>query len=251
MERYSPLEPVLVFLVFSLIAFFLAQLIHSLQHLLLAKKIGRLARSFSVFPDNAHARFLIVGDSTAFGTGATDTRNSVAGRLSQDFPETQIENLAKNGTSTKELVEILEPIKTHHYDLIVIHIGGIDILSLTPLNQIRKHLVKILSLAKGMSQNIILVSAMNIGSSPVFWFPVNILYSFRTRAVRQIFLEESRKATVSYIDLYRQKRHDPFVHSPESFFAPDKIHPNDSGYGLWYENIKRDLVKLPLFSPRK
>jgi lysophospholipase L1-like esterase len=242
-------EPVFVFLTFALIAFLVAQAIHSIQHLLLAKKIGKSALSFSNFPKDATQRFLVVGDSTAFGTGATDPKNSVAGRLAQDFPGAQIENLAKNGINTRELRWILETIKTQRFDLIVMHIGGIDILSFTSLSQIRKHLTEILMLAQKLSKHVILVSAMNVGSSPVFWFPISTLYSHRTRAVRKIFLEESKKAAVPYVDLYRQKRHDPFCHSPETFFAPDKIHPNDLGYGLWYENIKKDLLKLPLVLP--
>src|ERR1041385_1130520 len=48
-------------------------------------------------------RILFLGDSTAVGTGARDSRGSVAGYFGQDFPKAEIVNISRNGKRLHEL----------------------------------------------------------------------------------------------------------------------------------------------------
>lgn len=227
---------------FILIAYLVLQTFHIVRHSLKMKQLAKTTRAFSHNPKNASLRFLIIGDSTAFGTGALDPSNSIAGRLAQDFPQAQIENHSKNGLSTQGLLGRIVSLKQERFDRIFILIGGIDILSFVPKERIRKNLTQILRVAQSMTANrIILVSAMNIGAAPLFWFPLSTCYSMRTRAIRKIFMTVGRDYNVRYVDLYLPKSDDHFAKEPTRLYAADKIHPSDHGYGAWYEKIKQAL----------
>ncbi len=78
-----------------------------------------------ILPD-AEMQILVIGDSTAVGTGAQTPEASLAGLVGQTFPDASVRNLGVNGARTADLIPRLEKIQDQHFDLLMLHIGGND-----------------------------------------------------------------------------------------------------------------------------
>lgn len=238
----------LVVQIFSLIIILIGlygivYLLRTVRLILLDKRAAARSLPFEASPKNITAHFLILGDSTAFGTGALDRHDSVAGRLAKDFPNAHIDNHAENGSFTKDIVSKLPQLKEEFFDFALIQVGGNDIFAFKSLKVVRKNILDILTVVKQISNNkVILVSPMNVGSSSLLWFPLTILYSLRSQLVRHVFKRAAKSLDVVVVDLYKPKYRDPFAKEPRIYFAKDGVHPSGDGYGYIYERV-HDAIK--------
>jgi lysophospholipase L1-like esterase len=193
---------------------------------------------------NANHRILIVGDSTGVGTGAERPQDSIAGRIFRDYQDVEIVNLARNGAKVEDVIGQLQSIVSERFDIVLVQAGGNDILRFTGLEELRRTIVGVLGAAKDIGTHVIFISTGNVGSAPAFFTPVNRIYTGRTRKVRHVFMEVAGRAGVEYVDLFKEKKDDPFWKEPERFYASDFLHPGSAGYGLWYEELNRQ-TSLP------
>lgn len=188
-------------------------------------------------------KILVAGDSTGVGTGAEDNQQSTAGRIGKDFPHADIKNISENGLKLEGLRNKLESLPDEQYDLIVIQIGANDIVGRTSYKEIESQLNDVLDISGGFSKKIVVLTSGNIGLSPVFKFPVSTFMMHRTRAVRDIFLDQiGDRAGIDYVDLFKNKEEDPFGKNVEHYYATDFFHPNGEGYGVWYEQMRPFLL---------
>ena len=230
---------VLIILELLIVFYIIMRTLRSVRFLVKEKMLTRRTYSFEASPLVTTSHFALFGDSTAFGTGSMDQHNSVAGRLAHDHPHAHIDNKAENGAEIKDVVKKMYEGGEQFYDLAIILIGGNDIIFLTSLKSIRRDLGEILTQAKKMTNNnVILVSPMNVGSSLMFWFPFNVFYEWRSRAVRKVFHSVSKSFNVPLVDLFIPRGIDFFAEYPGLYFAPDNIHYSGEGYGHIYEEIK-------------
>jgi lysophospholipase L1-like esterase len=82
-----------------------------------------------------------------------------------------------------------------------------------------------------------------MGAAPVFHWPLSDIITDRTLNVRAIFIEEvAKNKSVSYVDLFKNPKDDPFVKYPEKFYAQDKFHLTGDGYGVWYLDVQKKLL---------
>jgi lysophospholipase L1-like esterase len=201
--------------------------------------MGKISEPFNIIQHESTATVLILGDSTAYGTGARFSKNSIAGRLATDYPNVSIENQADNGAKTFDVAQKALRLEHTSFDIVIVQVGGNDILSYIPINHILNNLKTIVTLSKKIARkHVILVAPMNVSSSPLFWFPFNVLYGARSRMVRNAFHKVSNTSKVTLVDLYVPRYRDPFREENFPYFAKDLVHPNDKGYGLIYEKIK-------------
>ena len=192
--------------------------------------------------ENAARKVLIAGDSTGVGTGASDPKYSIAGRIGSDYPGTDIKNISENGLKIGELSKKLLEMKDENFDLIIYQIGANDVVGFTPLETISEQLNELLQYAENNSKKTIVVTAGNIGLSKVFSWPISTLVSNRTLKVRKIFMDNiSKYENIEYIDFYREKEEDPFSKNYEKYYAKDFFHPSDHGYEFWYKKIKEKI----------
>lgn len=210
-------------------------------------RIGRLlnkssdlikkARSYKQFIGAEAPKILFVGDSTGVGVGASKPADSVAGRFGADHPEMTIENLSVSGRKTAEIIGDLEKIPEDSYQYVFIQIGGNDIVNFSKLGKLKKDLNEVLSKAKKISKNVVVLTSGNVGSAPIFPRPLAFLWERQTKKVREIFMKETSAREVIYIDLFKEATDDPFYKEPLKYHAKDLFHPSSEGYGLWYENL--------------
>lgn len=213
----------------------------------LTQQRGRNIVPVSQSPDNPIAQILVTGDSTAVGVGALSPECSLVGRLAQDLPTVLIENIASNSMRLSQLHTQLNRLRSMgtSYDYVLIHIGGIDTVSLTPLPRIESNLRKVITLAKSITRHhVIIVSVNNTGLIPLFSFPVNYFLTRRSRKVSKIFSDVCTSTQTVHIPLFAEKEQDELCKNPAQYISPDGIHPNDMGYGLWYKKIRTTTLPL-------
>ncbi len=211
---------------------------------LIAIGIG-LANDAEAFQKSgSEKRILVIGDSTAVGTGASSSSTSLAGLLSLHFPKAVIENRGINGARTAELIPRLQNLQNNSFDLVMIHIGGNDTVHFTNLSQLSNDIRNVIDLTKNLSNNVVLVSTGNVGTARLLPFGTRWLFAARTRKVRDRFIQASQEKNIQYVDLYRAPAIDPFAIDPDTYYAKDQFHPSDAGYADWFSLIKKQLPTL-------
>lgn len=230
--------------------FFLASEYRRVTHLFrTGKELAANARAFEQYPEvAAHGlgpKVLFIGDSTAVGTGASDARESTAGRYGALYPAATVVNKGRNGMRTSELAQKLDEVEDGAFDLVVLQIGGNDIVYFTDFGELETSLDTVLQKAqtklKDASGKVILLSCGDVGAAPFFPRVVAPLWSRRTRQVRVIFLKAAEKYGARYVDLYVDKEHDVFRQDPKRYYAADSFHPSSEGYRVWFEEIQKAL----------
>lgn len=217
------------------------------RRLVLAKRNGNRAVPVSQHVPNATTHVLVVGDSTAYGTGAEEQQNSLVGRLARNFPHIHIDNAAENGMGLDVLRKKLDTMSGRSYDITMLHIGGIDVLSMTTDAKIITALKDIFEKARALlksddPRNIVFVSVNNVGCAPAFRFPLNRLLERRSRRLNGLFQVLADEHEVTHVSLFCERDDDPFAARPDELYASDGIHPNDAGYELWYDKINQKLT---------
>ena len=187
---------------------------------------------------------VIFGDSTAEGTGSSDPRESIAGRLGLRWPNTPIINRGRDGAKLADIAAQIEAMPTLALRLIVIMGGGNDIIAARSIADLESDLTRVLNSGKRLNAPMIFMGAGNVGSSPMFPWPVSTLVSHRARQAQAVFDRVTARMAVTRINLFFEPADDPFLTDAKRFFASDGLHPSGDGYGLWSEKLysaTRDL----------
>lgn len=203
-------------------------------------------RAFERRLENPEFHFLVVGDSSAVGVGAEPLEGSVAGRLAADFPTADIQNIAVSGSKVKDAIDQLESLsKNERYDLILIQIGGNDIVRGTSYAGLEKDFPRLIELAKQHSNNVVQLTSGNVGTSKLLPFGTRWYFTIRTKKVRELFMHINAEQGTHYVDLFRDKANDPYAQNPKKYYSPDFFHPSADGYGDWYAFIGPIVKALP------
>lgn len=187
---------------------------------------------------------LILGDSTGYGTGALKSEDTVAGRIAADFREYSIVNQSKNGRTVGELVEVARSV-TGSYKLILLQIGGNDILQKRDSRTVESELRTIISELEDNTENLVMLSTGNVGGAPRFSKEKGDEYELITRSYREMFQRVDAETPLSYVDLFVEREEDLFIKHPDVYLAWDGLHPSSEGYKLWYEKLY-PILKMKL-----
>ena len=208
-----------------------------------SKGIQTQAMPYEQHPANPTKYILVAGDSTAVGTGALDSKKSTAGLLGALYPAADITNLGVNGFKLDGLITALESAPRAHYDLILIQIGANDVVGFTPLNKVNTELETVLGMTDKLGTKTVVITAGNIGLSPVFHFPLSQLMTWRMLEVRKIFIAGvAEHPAAQYVDLFNEKLNREFETDIPKYYAADYFHPSADGYALWFQEIKPYVV---------
>lgn len=190
-----------------------------------------------------HQRVLFIGDSTVVGTGALIPDDSIVGRFGRDCPNLEIINLGKNGDRVPRLDARFDPKAVGKFDLIVIQIGGNDVVFSTDPVVVSLAIDNILRKAKLASGKVALVfSGSDLDDAPFFpWF-LDQTISNRSRQIMGILKTAAEKNNVFFVDMNGTVAEQIIFLAPGKYFASDHFHPNSDGYSLWYGQMKNELV---------
>lgn len=88
------------FLIVVLVAFEVSLFISRVNT---ARVLAKASVPFEVRVKEVNRRVLVIGDSTGVGTGASNSADSVAGRIARDYPGTEIVNRAQDGAKGEDM----------------------------------------------------------------------------------------------------------------------------------------------------
>ena len=199
-----------------------------------AAQLARMSEPFQHNPPNATLRLLIVGDSTGVGTGASAPKHSLAGLLAQNFPRLAIENRARDGATFAGVVQQLE--RGGRFDLVLLMAGGNDVIRFRSEEALAADVQRSLALAHAMAPRVAVMPAGNVGSAPFFFIPISGVMSARARTLHTVVRQAAAAAGTQYVNLYHEPEADPFVRDT-SLNAKDGLHPSDSGYRVWRDEL--------------
>lgn len=219
--------------------------IQSLRH---AARLTRLSRPFHASPEAAEASILIVGDSTALGTGASTPQASLAGRIASRYPLLRVRNVARAGARFADIAGQLRNAGRH--DLILVAGGANDVMRFTSQARLARDIDLTLRRAASQAGRVILVPAPNVGNAPFFPRPLAWLLSRRARLLHRLARASAGAVDATYVDLYRERAADPFAQDPQRLIAADRLHPSDAGYAVWFDELERQAPLSALLGMR-
>jgi lysophospholipase L1-like esterase len=197
-------------------------------------ELAKRSEPFQHTPNDASLSLLIVGDSTAVGTGATSGESSLAGLIAQQYPRLLIENRARDGATFADVIQQL--VGEKRYDIVLIQAGGNDVIRLGRLSTAQAAIEHVAELAGERSDLVVFMPAGNVGNAPFFFPPVSWLMTQRSRELHRYVQESAAKTGATYVNLFKERGNDPFVEHP-SLNASDGLHPSDAGYRVWFSEL--------------
>ena len=215
------------------------------SRLLYAKRKRVETTAFSHNEAAPARRFLIVGDSTGVGIGSVDSRSTISGRLAAAFPGTAIVNHSRDGARSADVPVQIEA-GAGHFDLILVFVGGNDVIRLSSYASVLQAAEHALDVASSRGEHVAVVPPADLGTAPIWVWPLDAVFSRRAETVRRAWQYAMRERTnVHLVDLRMPRDRDPFRIAPRRFYSPDGIHPSADGYALWFAQITR---QVPLFA---
>ncbi len=207
----------------------------SVGNLQRAAELARLSEPWQQSPPQAVLRLLIVGDSTAVGTGATDGANSLAGLIGQAYPQLFIENRARDGATFADIAAQFQT--GERFDMVLVQGGGNDVIRLRAWSGVQPALAQVAALAGAQSDLVVLMPAGNVGNAPFFLAPVSWLMTWRSRRLHAVVKQVAASNAAVVVDLFQERADDPFVRHP-GLYAGDGLHPSDAGYRVWFAELE-------------
>jgi lysophospholipase L1-like esterase len=184
---------------------------------------------------------LIVGDSTATGSGV-EPEQTIAGRLAQKYNASVI-NLGWNGAKIKDIIDQINSIKDRRFDSVYILGGNNDIVQFTPLKIVSKEIDTLFTLAKTISDHVVMLRGGNLGNFPIFPISIAWLFTHRSKQVREICQKKALEKGIKYVELFMERHNDIFLKNPNLYYTPDLIHLNAKGYEVWFDYIVKETEK--------
>ena len=200
-----------------------------------ASELARRSEPFEQRPENATRRLLIVGDSTAVGTGATSASSSLAGLIAQQHPRLLIENRARDGALFADVAQQL--LRPGHFDIVLVQAGGNDVIRLRSEESMRNDIDDMLDAARQRADVVIVMPAGNVGNAPFFFPPWSWWMTHRARTMHRLIARAAQRGGATYVKLFHEREDDPFVRQPE-LHASDGLHPSDAGYRVWWQALQ-------------
>jgi lysophospholipase L1-like esterase len=185
---------------------------------------------------------LVLGDSTGYGTGATDGRFSVPGRIGSDY-QVSIRNQSVNGRTIGELLEDTERF-TGEYEVILLMIGANDIIQRRDLKMVEAELRTLVERLSNHTDHLLMISSGNVGGAVRYNETESDSYTELTRRFRAAYNAVGETSPLTYVDLFEEPTDDMFIKDPDRYTAIDGLHPTDHGYELWYQKLKPTLDPL-------
>jgi lysophospholipase L1-like esterase len=204
--------------------------------LIKSRRMTTSIRPYEHKDPNARWRVLLIGDSTGYGTGTSDSRYSLTGRLAAEYPNAHIENWSETGSNLGYVFKKLHsrPVSSPPFDLVIIMAGGMNVVHYTLLPKIRVHLLDVIQEARRHGKDVMIVAPHDAGSVPMFHPPLSWFNRLQARDVNRLFCEVCAAEHVRFVSLFDSNE----ILSKHNWFSADKTHPTDDGYAVWYEEMR-------------
>lgn len=212
-------------------------------------ELARLSEPFQQRPADATVRLLVVGDSTAVGTGADTPATSLAGRLSVHYPKLWVENRAIDGARFADVQAQLGG-EHERFDIVLVQAGGNDVIRLSNGPELRQSIDVVTRKARQRAPLVLLMPSGNVGNAPFFFAPASWWMTSRSRDLHSLVREAAARHGAVYINLFKERSNDPFVQEA-GLHARDGLHPSDAGYAAWLQELMAQSSLAAALSPAR
>jgi acyl-CoA thioesterase-1 len=161
------------------------------------------------------------GDSLVRGYGST--RGSDAFSVLSNSLEIPIINKGIDGNTTKDARDRIDEIVSLKPDIVIILLGGNDFLRKIPPEETRENLNSIVDTFKANNIRILLIG---------------VRAGLLSDSLADVYKTIVKKHNIEYVNNILQD----IITNPS--YMSDPIHPNDQGYALMAEKIKKPLLKV-------
>lgn len=199
-------------------------------------------------PAGTPLRMLWLGDSTAAGVGAGSPDGAlprqVASRLGRPV---QLTVLAISGDQVEDVIDKQLPkVASLDPDVVFLSIGANDVVHFTSNDSFTSRYRRLLDQLG--TTPVIALGVPDMGAAPRFAQPLRAIAGWRGRALDgRIRGEVAGRDAVKYVDI--AGRTGPVMRrDPDRYFALDRYHPNEAGYGLWADAVL-DVARALPFDP--
>lgn len=185
-------------------------------------------------------RFVVLGDSTAAGLGASGPEHSyaavLAGRLGELGWRVEMTGLGVSGARVKDLLgDQLRRAKELEPDLIFVGIGANDATHLTGLDDVRADAEELFGLLKETGAELVVAGAPDMRAD-AFYEPLRSLAGWRGTQVTKAITEAAAVVDVPIVPLAEMTR-PYFAADGEEAYGGDDFHPGNGGYRAWADAI--------------
>lgn len=213
-----------------------------LQGQYVRRKVGRLPdaggeTSGRSGEEEALARLLIIGESTAAGVGARTHETGLAGQFAKALGA-KIERtvhwhvVSKSGITVSETIRELVPkIPDEKFDYILVALCGNEVLKLRSPLSFRRNMRKLLGILREKNPDamVFITNAPAIRLSPVLPQPIKFLLGHLSALHNSNAIEFT--AEMNNVFYFHQP-----TEVPDGFFS-DGIHPSEKGYAVWSKRM--------------
>jgi lysophospholipase L1-like esterase len=174
----------------------------------------------------------VLGDSLAFGTGASDPRNALAFRIYRAIlavrPGSEVTNDAIGGTRAADVTRLEVPQVDARTNLVFIIAGGNDVVRRTSPQRFASDYDRLLAAVRARAPRAVIVACgvPDVARSPLFadsYAKTEALAREDDAAVRSA----TRTYGAAYVDLFTATKAEG---TNPDFFSSDDFHPSDAGY---------------------
>jgi lysophospholipase L1-like esterase len=192
--------------------------------------------------------FVVLGDSTASGVGAVSQdmgfpRRCARALTARTSKRVDLRVFAVSGARVADILrDQLPRLRGLSPDLVLVVVGGNDVIHLTSPGSARRDLGKLLDGLHRASGQVIVSGIPALGTATRLGQPLRLLAGFIAATVYDpIWREETARRSMLWVDLAGQTR--PAFSEDHSLLAPDGFHPSPRGYALWAEVFKRVIER--------
>lgn len=192
-------------------------------------------------PSESVVALHVLGDSTGYGTGASHSVYSVAGRIGTAYRAVAITNDSVNGRTLAEGLAALRETEQAG-EILLMQLGGNDMLGTESVTAVESSVRELLQSATESYQHVVWIAAGNVGGTKRFSGVEAEEYQKRSQAFDAMFKNVASEYGVAFVSLFELPTDDPFVLYPDTFLSADGLHPSNDGYEYWYQKLSPTLT---------
>jgi lysophospholipase L1-like esterase len=185
-------------------------------------------------------RFVVLGDSTAAGLGASSPDHAYPTVLARRLASLgyQVELLALGVSGARAATVLSDQVPralAADPDLVFVGVGANDAIHITPLRDVRRSMAEVIMQLKQSGAAVVVAGAPDMRAAA--WLqPLRGLAGWRGRRVASAVRSTAEAAGIPVVPL-AELAGPYFAGKPEGAYGGDDFHPGDGGYRAWADAI--------------
>jgi lysophospholipase L1-like esterase len=193
-------------------------------------------------------RIVALGDSLAFGTGASAPRNAFIFRaylrVLAQHPRSRLDTYAIGGSTAADVLRLQAPrLANARPDIVVICVGGNDVVHRVDAAEFARTYAGLVARVRALQPRAALVccGVPDVGLSPLFTGADHDAVTRLSRENDGAIRAVARRAGAAFVDLYATtlRQHGDV----NRFLSEDRFHPSDAGYAQLADALAPALLR--------